>query len=59
MPSAKKPVMYTGTYWPKDYAHSKVYWTEGDVTAQMNGFAYLEGPNYCVRLLVFEMPEDE
>ncbi len=51
--------MWTGVYWPKDgliAADGKVSygWSKGDHTTQRNNAACLEGPSYCVRLIVFE-----
>lgn len=50
--------MFTGIYWPKDHPNAKYHWVCGDVTHIAHGFAYLEGPSFCVRLIVFEMPDD-
>jgi hypothetical protein len=53
--------VWTGVYWPKDYpvnnAYGAVGWYEGDFT-HIYSNAWNEGPSYCVRLIVFEMPND-
>lgn len=54
--------MWTGVYWPNDYPVNNAYgafdWYEGGWTRTYVNAAYLESPSYCVRLIVFEMPDD-
>lgn len=47
----------TGTYYPNDCTImdlSYIGWSIGDRTVDRNRAAPLEGPSYCVRLLVFD-----
>lgn len=54
--------MWTGVYWPNDYPVNNIYgaraWYEGDQTSLYLNSAGNESPSYCVRLIVFEMPDD-
>lgn len=53
--------VYTGVYWPAGgmiMCPGSVYWQGIDTTTVWNNMASVESPSYCVRLLVFEMPED-
>lgn len=50
--------MYTGAYYPND-TFGNVTWVKGDKTHLRNNEHWNEGPSFCVRLIVFEMPDDE
>lgn len=49
--------MWTGVYLPNDH-YNKFQWTRGNCSQACNNAHWNEGPSYCVRLIVFEMPDD-
>lgn len=49
--------MYTVTYYPTDYFNHFEF-DPGDHSYKRNNHAWNEPPSFCVRLWVFEMPDD-
>lgn len=49
--------MITVAYYPTDY-FDHFSWGSGDHSAFFNNHAWNEAPSFCVRLWVFEAPDD-
>lgn len=56
-------MMWTGVYWPKDapcgVADGFIMYTTRNQSNLLNNASWLNGPSYCVRLLVFDYDYDD